>query len=51
MVPHVAQLIVEGMGGERTWRDMTEAERNIMGYTAVALLAEAKKRAVGEPTK
>ena len=35
MVPHVAQLIVEGMGGERTWWDMTEAERNIMGYSLI----------------
>jgi hypothetical protein len=45
VAPHVAQLIVEGMGGITYWQKMTAAERNIMSYTAVALLAEAKKRA------
>ena len=45
MVPHVAELIVRGIGSEKTWAEMTEAERNIMNYTAIHLLAEAQKRA------
>ncbi|HEY0312271.1 MAG TPA: hypothetical protein VGC56_07215 [Allosphingosinicella sp.] len=45
MVPHIAQLIVEGMGGSAAWRDMNGAKRNIMSYTAAALLAEARQRA------
>jgi len=45
MVPHIAQLIVEAMGGETAWSDRNEVERNIMSYTAVSLLAEAQKRA------
>jgi hypothetical protein len=48
MVPHVAQLIVEGMGGAAAWLDMTDAEHNIMSYTAVFLLAEARMRAAGQ---
>ena len=41
MVPYVGQLIAEGMGGAALWDGMSTAERNIMGYTATALLARA----------
>jgi hypothetical protein len=45
LVPHVAQLIAEGIRGQSAWSDMNTAKRNITCYTAVALLAEARRRA------
>ena len=46
MVPYVAQLIAEGIGGQSAWSEMNASKRNVMSYSALALLAEARKRAI-----
>jgi hypothetical protein len=51
MVPHLAQLIVRSMGRLDTWQEFSEAERNIWGYTAASLLAEAHRLARAHPSQ